>query len=141
MSNGNVVIYPGFLIRLVASVIDGILFWTATLVLGMIIGIFFDPEGTVFNVTGYVLPIIILWLYYAIMESSPKQATLGKMVLQISVTDNKGNRISFGRATVRFFAKIISILILLIGFIMIAFTKKKQGLHDIIADTLVVAKQ
>jgi len=140
MSNRNVVIYPGFLIRLVASVIDGILFLIVSAILGFIIGIFFESEDTFYIVTGYAMPVIIPWLYYAIMESSSKQATLGKMVLQIIVTDNKGNRISFGRATVRFFAKIISTLILLIGFIMIAFTKKKQGLHDMIADTLVVAK-
>jgi uncharacterized RDD family membrane protein YckC len=134
------VIYPGFLIRLVASVIDGILFLIVAFVLGLIIGIFFDPEDIVYIVTGYAVPVIMLWLYYAIMESSPRQATLGKMALGIIVTDNKGNRISFGRATGRYFAKIISTLILLIGFIMIAFTKRKQGLHDMIAETLVVAQ-
>jgi len=134
------VIYPGLLVRSVAFLIDVILFLIATFILGLIIGIFYDTEDTVYVVTGYAVPVIMLWLYYAIMESSPRQATLGKMVLQIIVTDNEGNRISFGRATGRNFAKIISILILLIGFIMIAFTKRKQGLHDMIAKTLVVAK-
>jgi len=140
MSNRNVVIYPGLLVRSVAFLIDVILFLIATFILGLIIGIFYDTEDTVYVVTGYAVPVIMLWLYYAIMESSPRQATLGKMVLQIIVTDNEGNRISFGRATGRNFAKIISIIILLIGFIMIAFTKRKQGLHDMIAKTLVVAK-
>jgi uncharacterized RDD family membrane protein YckC len=74
------------------------------------------------------------------MESSARQATLGKMALGIVVTDLDGNRIGFGRATGRYFAKILSALILLIGFIMAAFTQKKQGLHDIIAGTLVVKK-
>jgi uncharacterized RDD family membrane protein YckC len=78
------------------------------------------------------------WLYSALMESSRKQATLGKMALSISVTDLDGRRISFGRATGRYFAKILSAIILLIGFIMVAFTARRQGLHDMIADTLVV---
>lgn len=72
------------------------------------------------------------------MESSAKQATLGKMALGIVVTDLEGARIGFGRATGRYFAKILSGLILGIGFLMAAFTERKQGLHDIIAGTLVV---
>ena len=74
------------------------------------------------------------------MESSSTQATLGKMAMSIVVTDISGNRVSFGRATGRHFAKIISAIILYIGYLMIAFTEKKQGLHDIIADTLVEVK-
>ena len=82
----------------------------------------------------------IAWLYFAIMESSPTQATLGKMAIGIVVTDMSGNRVSFGRATGRHFAKIVSGIILGIGFLMIAFTERKQGLHDIMADTLVQVK-
>ncbi len=78
------------------------------------------------------------WLYFALMESSSKQATLGKMALGIIVTDLNGNRLSFGRATGRYFGKIISGAILMIGYIMAAFTEKKQALHDIIAGCLVV---
>lgn len=84
------------------------------------------------------ISIIIQWLYYALMESSSKQATLGKMALGIKVTDMNGNRISFGRATGRYFGKIISGLILNIGFIMAAFTQKKQALHDLMANCLVI---
>ena len=72
------------------------------------------------------------------MESSEYQATLGKMLLGLKVTDLKGRRISFLRATGRHFGKILSGLILGIGFFMIAFTKKKQGLHDIITECLVL---
>jgi uncharacterized RDD family membrane protein YckC len=72
------------------------------------------------------------------LESSSMQATLGKMALGLKVTDLNGKQISFGKATGRYFAKIISAIILLIGFIMVAFTEKKQGLHDMIAGTLVV---
>jgi len=78
------------------------------------------------------------WLYYALMESSSKQATLGKMALGIKVTDLDGNRISFGRATGRYFGKILSGMILYIGFMMAGWTQKKQALHDILASCLVV---
>jgi len=80
------------------------------------------------------------WLYFALMESSSKQATLGKMALSIIVTDMNGNRLTFGRATGRYFGKIISGMILMIGYIMAGFTEKKQALHDIIAGCLVVNK-
>ena len=80
------------------------------------------------------------WLYFALMESSRFQGTLGKMAVQIKVTDLEGNRLTFGRATGRHFGKIVSGLTLGIGYIMAAFTEKKQGLHDIMAGCLVVRK-
>ena len=78
------------------------------------------------------------WLYFALMESSAKQATLGKAAVGIIVTDQNYKRISFARATGRYFSKWISGLILDIGYIMAAFTKKKQALHDFIAETVVI---
>ena len=84
-----------------------------------------------------VLTIAASWLYEALMESSSYQATLGKMIFGMKVTDLYGNRISFARATGRHFAKILSGMILCIGFIMVGFTERKQGLHDLIAGTLV----
>ncbi len=80
------------------------------------------------------------WLYYSLMESSQYEATVGKIALGIKVTDLSGGKIDFGRATGRYFGKILSGIILGIGFLMIAFTEKKQGLHDILAKTLVVKK-
>ena len=87
-----------------------------------------------------IIRTILHWLYFALMESSTWQGTLGKKALGLEVTDLEGRRISFGRATGRFFAKIISALILWIGFIMAGFTEKKQALHDMIAGTLVIRK-
>lgn len=81
---------------------------------------------------------IITWLYFAICESSKWQATVGKLALGIRVTDDRGGRISFLRATGRYFAKYLSVLIIFIGFVMVAWTRRKQGLHDIIASTLVL---
>ena len=79
------------------------------------------------------------WLYFALMESK-KGATLGKMALGIVVTDMNGNMITFGRASGRYFGKIISSLTLGIGYIIAGFTQQKQALHDIMAGCLVVNK-
>jgi uncharacterized RDD family membrane protein YckC len=128
--------YAGFWRRVAAAIIDG-------LILGAVTAPFtFGFDGA----NGYSgrassISTVVSWLYYAFMESSAKQATLGKMALGIRVTDLDGNRIGFGKATGRYFGKILSALILGIGFLMVAFTQRKQGLHDILAGTLVVSGQ
>jgi uncharacterized RDD family membrane protein YckC len=87
------------------------------------------------------LIVIVEWLYFAGMESSARQATLGKSLMSLRVTDIEGQRISFGHATGRFLAKFIDRFIpFAIGFIMAAFTEKKQALHDLIAGTLVLKR-
>ncbi len=83
---------------------------------------------------------VIWWLYYAVMESSALQATLGKKLLGIQVVDLYGNRTGFWRASVRNFAKVVSSLFFFLGFMIIDFTKYKQGMHDMIARTLVIKK-
>src|SRR5207249_11238493 len=70
--------------------------------------------------------LLVTWLYYALCESSSWQGKVGKKVVGLRVTDLNGNRISFGKATGRHFGKIVSALILGIGFIMIAFTEQTQ---------------
>ena len=87
-----------------------------------------------------VIQFFVGWLYFAKMESSELQGTYGKHILKMKVTDVNGERITFGRASMRHFAKFLSFITLFFGFIMIAFMKKKQGLHDTIADTIVVIK-
>jgi len=82
--------------------------------------------------------IIIGWLYYAIFECSRFQATPGKAIMQLKVTNDRYEQIDFGKATGRFFGKFISIIIMGIGFIMITSTKRKQGLHDEMAHTYVL---
>ncbi len=136
-------IYAGFWRRVAAAFIDGIVLGIAGYIIGTFIGLFIVLTGAglealevITNFTG----ISIAWLYHAILESSPTQATLGKMAIGIKVTDLEGNRIGFGRASGRYFGMIVSTLILFIGFIMVAFTSKKQGLHDIMAGCLVVKK-
>jgi uncharacterized RDD family membrane protein YckC len=78
------------------------------------------------------------WLYEALLTSSAWQGTIGKRVLRLKVVDEVGTRISFGRATGRFFAKILSSMFFCIGFIMIGFTERKTGLHDMLAGTKVL---
>ena len=78
------------------------------------------------------------WLYEALLTSSSWQGTIGKRVLRLKVVDEAGNRIGFGRATGRFFAKILSSMFFCIGFIMIGFTERKRGLHDMLAATVVM---
>ena len=125
--------YAGFWLRFLAFVIDSLIFAIAGIILGFFVG---QTGGSTKSLD---MPFFIIsWLYYALMESSHKRATLGKIVLGISVTDLSGHRISFGRATGRYFGKIISGIILSFGYIMAAFTTKKQALHDIMASTLVI---
>lgn len=87
-----------------------------------------------------IFQIIVMWLYYALMESSAKQGTLGKKWCGLMVTNMDGNRIGFGRATGRFFGKYLSALLLYIGFLMCLWTEKKQCLHDIMAGTQVLKR-
>jgi uncharacterized RDD family membrane protein YckC len=123
-------------------IIVGSVAWVVSFVIGFIIGLMFAGSFESELSILFLVPVILIldWLYFALMESSSKRATLGKMALGIIVTDLEGKRISFGRATGRFFSKILSGIIIYIGFIMVPFTDKKQGLHDMIAGTLVIAK-
>jgi uncharacterized RDD family membrane protein YckC len=82
--------------------------------------------------------IAVSWLYYALQESGPHQATLGKRLFGLKVIDQNGQRIGFGRASGRFFGKILSGCLCAIGYIMAAFTERKQALHDIMAGTFVI---
>jgi uncharacterized RDD family membrane protein YckC len=136
--------YAGFWIRFVAYIIDTFILSTVLILLGTIWSLKNDDSSidlaTTIAQSGMVLSIsfFLHWFYFAIMESSESQATLGKKILGLKVTDEFGQRMSFGRATGRYFSKFISSLILGIGYIMAAFTDRKQALHDKIASTLVI---
>ncbi len=145
--------YAGFWLRFVAYLIDGAV---ASVALGVVIvamvllvGVSyiqglaagFNNQNPAFPAALMLIFLAVLapvfamaWLYYASMESSSHQGTLGKMALGLIVTDTAGRRISFGRASGRFFAKMITGMVpLAIGYIMAGFTEKKQALHDMIA--------
>lgn len=138
----------GFWRRVVAYIIDTIILNIAISTLAGFMGLGFGSQFMGVNadfqpdlIAGYwtfvLLSFVGQWLYFAVLEASAWQGTLGKKALGMSVTDLDGNRISFGRATGRYFAKILSTIIMMIGFIMVAFTGRKQGLHDMLAGTLV----
>ncbi len=139
--------YGGFWIRVVAAIIDSIILRIVVSPLHFIFGglglagmMTGAPHVGLGILGGGVTVIAMLfgsWLYEALMESSSYQATVGKMIFGMKVTDLYGNRISFGRATGRHFAKWLSAMILGIGYIMVGFSERKQGLHDLLAGTLV----
>ncbi len=88
-----------------------------------------------------LLPVLVSWLYYALLESSKAQATVGKTALGIKVTDMYGNKISFLTASLRYLASFLSFVFFGVGYLVTAFTEKKQSLHDIIASTVVINKK
>lgn len=135
--------YAGFWLRVVAYFIYAIAVLFCSLFAGVALGITMvamgiEPTGEepIWNLAG----ILVAWLYYALMESSSRQATLGKMALGLKVTDLDGYPISFARASGRFFGKFFSAFMLCVGFMMAGFTQRKQALHDMIAGTLVIRK-
>jgi uncharacterized RDD family membrane protein YckC len=133
--------YAGFWRRFAAWFIDTIILMVGGLIISFAFGVVITRVGVSGESregAGKILGILVGWLYHALMESSTRQATLGKMALGLMVTDLNGQRVSFARATGRHFAKIVSALILFIGFIMAGFTSRKQALHDMIASCLVV---
>lgn len=145
-------IYAGFWRRFAAAVIDAVILlglgtvggglWGFILVAVMNAASFdLDTMGMVCYGSGYAITIILNWLYFTLFEASARQATPGKMILRIVVTDLNGERVSFGRANGRYWGKILSALSILIGYLMVAFTDKQQALHDMMAGCLVVKKR
>ena len=145
--------YAGFWRRFVAVVIDALILSFVMFPINLalrvpIYGILNQDEPSIdqflslmrVSFTSIAIGTLINWLYSALMESSKLQGTLGKMALNIKVTDLELRRISFGRASGRFFGKILSKLILLIGYLMQPFTARRQALHDMLAGTLVVRR-
>jgi len=140
-------VYAGFWLRFVALFIDGIILSPLTII-ALVIS-FMQQSANEGSAKSAILAvyiiyclvcIVIRWLYFALQESSGAQATLGKRLIGIKVTDRQGNRIGFGRATGRYFGKIVSGVIFCVGFMMAGWTECKQALHDMLADTLVVRK-
>jgi uncharacterized RDD family membrane protein YckC len=130
------------------GILVGIVVWPVAAVMTVAIGVAghsVSMPGIGINLVSVIVRLafsgLAKWIYEASMESSSRQATVGKMALGLKVTDLEGRRISFARASGRHFAKYISGMILLIGYIMAGFTERKQALHDMIAGTLVQRTQ
>lgn len=146
--------YAGFWRRAVALFIDSLIIGIISSVLyGIVLGTQFfklatqnpqNPDPTAFlpimgsMILFQILAFVFFWLYFALQESSKAQATLGKRVMGLKVVGADGGRISFGRATGRTLGKWVSNMTLYFGYYMAGFTKKRQALHDLMADTFVV---
>jgi len=154
-------IYAGFWIRVAAHLIDNIIVTAAFVLVWVIIigavagvGIFArlanfrsDSSGAAVALIGTIVLLyfslifgrfIAIWLYHAFLESGPTQATWGKRAMGLKVTSFTGQRISFGHASGRYFSTFITNMTMGIGYLMVAFTDRKQALHDMIAGTLVI---
>jgi uncharacterized RDD family membrane protein YckC len=155
------VAYAGFWLRFVAYLIDGFIAGIAFVILLIPLFVLTGAGAALSRISsgedisddvapflafgfiaGFVgILLLVSWLYYALSESSSWQATIGKKLLNLKVTDMSGQPITFARASGRFFARIITHMIpLAIGYIMAGFTEKKQAIHDMIASCLVLRK-
>jgi len=131
----------GFWLRLFAYIIDFLILSVINYYLFVLLKIQPEERLVITNLVALVshpLALFTGWLYYALLESSNYQATIGKKIFKLKVTDKHLRKISFGKASGRYFGKIFSGLFLGIGFLMIGFTMDKQGLHDMWANTLVI---
>jgi uncharacterized RDD family membrane protein YckC len=157
-------VYAGFWIRFVAYLIDVLIISVALtavifvicIIIGIgaaLMGVHNNPFGDsnsnnanpalvgliiVGELVIFALELLVFWLYFAKLESGPAQATFGKRIFGLRVTDLQGERLTFGRASGRTFGKLVSIMTMYVGFIIAAFTERKQALHDMIAGTLVI---
>jgi len=166
VARAGTVVYAGFWLRFIAFILDAVIVGIPTSIVFLLIlgasrfshSIFTNPPETPSALiallgAGVILRIVIFsvfitWLYYALLESSAWQATVGKKLLGVYITDLGGNRVSFGRASGRYFGMVLfrlppvigPLLIFPIDCICAGFTEKKQALHDMMAGCFVLRK-
>jgi uncharacterized RDD family membrane protein YckC len=145
------ILYAGFWLRGVAFVVDTfILSFLFTLVASASptpLMILHEVSGwpglqiPELTLPGFLLLFVVMWAYYGLFEASKWQATPGKRLLRLYVTDLNGHPLTFWRASLRYFGRKISELTLFFGYLLAGFTEKKQALHDILAGCLVLRRQ
>ncbi len=142
--HGGEVVYAGFWKRVAAYIIDYIILLVISMVIGGLFGVITyaagesSLAGKASQIVSFLVTLVVTVGYYAWFHASTGGATPGKMAIGIKVVRTTGEQISIARAIGRYFASVISAVLLCIGFIMAAFTERKQGLHDMISDTVVV---
>lgn len=141
--------FAWFGIRLAAHLMDAVALWIVFFILRLLIGddllaAFFaaplEPKDTESMILFFAVLLIPGWLYYGLLESSEKQATFGKQICGLIVTNAEGKRLSFGQASARFFGMILSSCAFGVGFLMCIWTERKQCLHDLMAGCFVLRK-
>ena len=134
----------GLWLRFCAYVVDAALCFVIILAVTLTIGTLGELSSSteaIIEILTRLWIVVLTWFYFAVMESSTRQGSIGKQLLRIRVTDVNAQRISLTRATVRHFAKGVSWWTLGLGFIIAGITKRKQALHDLLAGTVVLTKK
>ena len=138
--------YAGFWRRLIAYAVDSLILGVPLMMIGRLTGsvvVQQNASGVEAYTTSTPFAIfagLVSIAYFVWQESSDKQATIGKNVMGLKVTNLQGGRISVAQALIRYFGKFLSSIIFYVGFFMAGFTEKKQALHDMLAKTLVVRR-
>jgi len=145
------IVYAGFWRRYLAVFVDGILvaiaYYAVYIALIFALGLGSALTGgssdaalrgqmMLFGLLSSASYVLISGLYYVLQESSSAQATLGKRLLGIKVTDNEGNRLTRLHALGRWASHLVSYATFYIGYLMAAFTERKRGLHDMVPGNL-----
>lgn len=147
--------YAGFWLRFVAFLLDQLILMGVMMGVGFVVGMFVGvasvnsggrspgakSAAALVPLAMNLVSFVATFLYYTLQEAGSAQATFGKRAAGIIVTNDSGNRISYGQAVGRFFGKWISWIILGFGFFMAGWTQRKQALHDMMAGTLVVRRR
>jgi len=139
---GSQIAYAGFWVRLAAAAIDTTLLGIVGLAIGLaVLASTARGAGTVAQALAAAIALVVGWLYFALMESSPGGATFGKRALRLQVlTADRMQRVGFLRATGRWAGRWVSAIALAAGYLMQPFTARRQALHDLLAGTVVVAR-
>jgi uncharacterized RDD family membrane protein YckC len=135
--------YAGFWVRFAASVLDTLVLTLIYIVIALVLGLasYIFGFGAGLTAIQFALSVVPVWLYFALLESGPRCATYGKRAFHLRVLEAEGlTRIGFLRATVRWFARYLSMAPLMLGYLIQPFTPRKRALHDFIAGTVVVAQ-
>lgn len=141
--------YAGFWLRVWAGMVDVSIETVAALLVTVLLDMLIRHYGRAYGLTpassafisgmSFILVLSVgAWLYCALAESSSYRATLGKWMMGLEVTTITGEQISFGTASVRHFMKFLSLFTVGIGFLMAAWTRHRQALHDMPTDCVVV---
>lgn len=134
------VLFAGFWRRVAAYLIDLVVVVGVQAAVSAVVIVVSDGDlRTIANIAPVCS--LIAWAYYALLESSPARGTLGKIALNLFVSDLRGDPISFYRASARYWLKIFSSLLLGTGWLLVAFTPRKQGLHDLLSGCLVLRRR
>jgi uncharacterized RDD family membrane protein YckC len=134
-------VYAGFWRRAAAVVLDSLVLYFPLATLRVLSGLDLMGEWSPDSLTWWILSwieVAVAWLYGALMISGPARGTLGLQILDLQVCGLQGQRVSFLRATWRYFAQVLTLLSLGIGYVMQVFSPRRQTLHDLVSATVVV---